>query len=116
MTFTLGENHDQNYTCKCGRVERSKLTPAYKKDWRCGKCRLRLKIYMDDLNGHRYTVIRKFAEDVRVDDVVVYRKGYELTHGAADKSNPSGEKWYLEVAFYGGHAIPTSQYINVEIP
>ncbi|WP_339437581.1 hypothetical protein [Pseudomonas sp. EL_65y_Pfl1_R32] len=116
MTYTLGENHDQNYTCKCGQVERRKLTPAYKKDWRCGKCGFRLKIDMDDLNGHCYTVIRKFAEDVRVDDVVVYRKGYGLTHGAAEKSNPSGEKWYLQVAFYGGHTIPTNQYINVEVP
>jgi predicted SprT family Zn-dependent metalloprotease len=46
MTYTLGENHDQNYTCKCGQVERRKLTPAYKKDWRCGKCGFRLKIDM----------------------------------------------------------------------
>ena len=116
MAFTLGENHDQNYTCKCGLFMRGKLPPAYKENWTCGECHQKLIVFMDDLKKHSYKVIRKFAEDVRVKDVVVYRNGYELTHGEADKSNPSGKKWYLEVAFYRGHAIPRDQYINLEVP
>lgn len=116
MTYTLGENHDQHYTCTCGQFLRRQLNPSYKKDWTCGECHKQLIIFMDDKKEHSYKVIRKFSKDVRVNDVVVYREGYDLTHGEADKSNPSGKKWYLEVAFYGGHTIPTNQYINVEVP
>lgn len=114
MNMTLGESHDKTYTCTCGVFTRSNLEPAYKKHWCCGKCRLRLKIYMDDGNGNVYTVIRRPANEVKVYDCVVYRENHGLAGSDITHSHQSGTKWFLNVRGYNAGTMPSDTYVNIE--
>jgi hypothetical protein len=117
MTFTLGTNHDQHYTCQCGQLQRIELPEAYKKHWICGVCRQQLIIAMDDHNGNGYTVTRQIAKTVQVGSTIVHRNGLTLTEGDVTQSQQRGgnpANWYLAVRGHGGAPIPANDYVNIE--
>lgn len=117
MTFSLGSNHDQHYTCKCGQFMRGQQPLTHTINWACGTCHEQLIIFMDDFAGQSYTVTRQQAKDVQIRDSLVHRNGQTLTDGEVTQSHQYGAKpsnWYLAVTDYGGRPIPANNYINIE--
>lgn len=117
MTFILGENHDQHYTCTCGRFLRGQLPPAFKKNWICGICQQQLIIFMDDSKDNTHTVTRHMAKTVQIGDWMVHRNGVRLAGGDVMRSHQYGAKpsnWFLAVRGHGSAPIAANDYVNIE--
>jgi hypothetical protein len=114
LNMTLGDGHDKTFTCDCGHFLRDQVQPAYTHDWRCGKCKKRFEIFMDDGNENTYTVMRRHAQEVKVNDLVVYRENHGLAGSDIIASGQSGKKWFLNVRGYNAGTMPCDAYVNVE--
>lgn len=117
MPFSLGSNHDKHYTCKCGQLTRAELAREHKKNWSCEICQQPFMIFMDDGDGHSYTVTRHKAKDVEVGATLVHRNGSIMTSGEVSQSNPYGSNpanWYIYVLGYGYGTPLADDYVNVE--
>ncbi|MBX8493145.1 hypothetical protein K5D42_25070 [Pseudomonas cichorii] len=118
MTFSLGQKHDQHYTCQCGQFLASNAPNVSKRHWKCTTCLQSVSIYMDDSVTNPCTVIRHRADDVMVGVDLVYSKGAILTSGEVKQSRrPDGKlrdtHWFLAVLGFGSETIPADQYVNV---
>lgn len=118
MFITLGISHDRHYVCQCGQTLRGEHGKISMKNWTCNTCRKPLMVFMVAPGGNTYTVERRFAKDVLVNDHVVFRYGVGLSSGDVSKSHPYGAKasnWYLYITGHNGGQIGARDYVNVEV-
>lgn len=116
MTLSIASNHDQHYTCPCRQVMHGQLDLEPSLNWTCPDCHQKLRIFMDDLEGHSYTVTRQLAKDVRVGATLVHRHEHGLTAGVVTQSHQYGAKpsnWFLTVQGYRGTQIAANSYVNI---
>lgn len=118
MFITLGISHDRHYICPCGQTPLGQHGSINKKNWTCRDCKKPVTVLMVDPGGTTYTVERRFAKEVQVNDHVVYRYGVGLSSGDVSKSHPYGAKpsnWYLYITGHNGGVMGARDYVNVEV-
>lgn len=118
MFITLGHSHDQHYDCPCGRTLRAQIGKINRKNWTCRTCQKPVTVFMGAPGGNIYTVERRFAKDVLVNDHVVFRCGVGLSSGDVSQSHQYGAKasnWYLYILGHNGGVIGARDYVNVEV-
>lgn len=118
MFITLGHSHDQHYDCSCGRTLSAQNGKINRKNWTCRTCQKPVTVFMVDPGNTNYTVERRFAKDVLVNDHVVFRCGHGLSSGDVSQSHKYGAKasnWYLSITGHNGGTMGARDYVNVEV-